>query len=382
MPARSFQIYALTVMLAGVGLLVALRLGPDGLRFTGEAPAMQLAMAGGILRGELAEVPGLPPLLLVPLLALGEWSVLLLAVAGQGAAVWLLAGALSPAVATRPASAVVAAPLLVQAVNGFALPFAGAEGPLLVAASVAVLVGLARSAKESAPGFLPLAILMAAALRAEGTALALAAVIALFFLGHRRAALLALAGLGMLGAAAVFVPPTLGLPSWLPSHPLAAALAGGIDGVLVAIAVSVILALGDLPGVLLAALAALLALLALARPNRARNAVIWTALAGILLPLLSGSSGWFQEAAPLALAITAYLLQLRRPAVAPLALLAVFGWSHGAPLPWPPQAPLALQPATAGTGPVPGALPLPGGDPAVGQAGPDPPVSTPPQGGP
>lgn len=376
MPARSFQIYALTVMLAGVGLLVALRLEPDGLRFTGEAPAMQLAMAGGILRGEFAEVPGLPALLLVPLLALGEWSVLLLAVAGQGAAVWLLAGALSPAVATRPASAVVAPPLLIQAVNGFALPFAGAEGPLLMAASVAVLVGLARAAKGSAPGFLPLAILMAAALRAEGAALALAAVIALFFLGHRRAALLSLAGLGMLGAAAVVVPPVLGLPSWHPSHPLAAALAGGIDGVLVAIAVSAILALGDLPGVQLAVLAALLALLALARPNRARNAVVWTALAGILLPLLSGSSGWFQNPAPLALAITAYLLQLRRPAVAPLALLAVFGWSHGAPLPWPPQALPTLQPATPGTGPVPGALPLPGGDPALGQAGPDPPVST------
>ncbi|WP_417627731.1 hypothetical protein [Pararhodobacter aggregans] len=385
MPARIFQIYALMAMLAGVGLLVALRLGPDGLRFTGEAPTLQLAQAGEILRGELGQVPDFTALLLVPLLGLGDWSVLLLAVAGQGVAVWLLAGALGPAVAGRPASAVVGAPLLVQAVNGVASPFAGAEGPLLAAASVAVLVGLARAAKGRAPGFLPLAILTAAALRAEGVALALAAVVALSFLGHRLAALLALAGLGTLGAAVVFVPPALGLPLWLPPHPLPTALNGDVDGVLVAVAVSVILALRDLPGVLLAVLAALLALLALARPNRARNAVVWTALAGILLPLLSGSSGWFQDAAPLALAITAYLLQLRRPAVAPLALLAVFGWSHGAPLAWPPQVPY---PATPGTAPDPGALPIPGGDPALGQAGPDPPAgpspdrAQPPQDGP
>lgn len=388
MPARIFQIYALMVMLAGVGLLVALRLGPDGVSVTGEAPAPQLVLPGERLRDQLGHIPGLPALLLVPLPGLGDWPGLLLAVAGQGVAVWLLAGALGPAVAGRPASAVVGAPLLVQAVNGFALPFAGGEGALPVAASVAVLVGLARAAKGRAPGFLLLAILTAAALRAEGAALALAAVIALFFLGHRLAALLALAGLGTLGAVAVLVPPALGLPPWLPPQPLAAALAGDVDGVLVAVAVSVVLALRDLPGVLLAVLAALLALLALVRPNRARNAVVWTALAGILLPLLSGSSGWFQDVTPLALAITAYLLQLRRPAVAPLALLAVFGWSHGAPLPPPPQAPPALHPATPGTAPEPGALLLPGSDPALGQAGPDPPAGSspdhaqPPQGGP
>lgn len=370
MPARIFQIYALMVMLAGVGVLMALHVAPGGLSLGGQVSLLHRAWVAEIARGGAGQAQPSALSALRLALGLGGGQALLLAVAGQGVAVWLLAGALGPAVAGRPASAVVGAPLLVQAVDGFALPLAGMEGAWLVAASVAVLVGLSRAAKGPVPGFLLPAVLLVPALRVEGAALTLAAVIALLSLGHRLPALLAVMGLGLLAAALAVLPPAVGLPPWPPvlSQTLAGALAGDVEGVLVGVAISVILALRDLPGVLLAVLTGLLALLALVRPNPPRNAVVWTALAGILLPLLCGSTGWFQETAPLALAVAAYLLQLRRPAAAPLALLALFGWSHGAsslwsPMPAPPPQALAPGSDPGGTGPDPPRAPSSDGTP-------------------
>ncbi|MCB1508132.1 MAG: hypothetical protein KDI98_05070, partial [Hyphomicrobiaceae bacterium] len=263
-----------------------------------------------------------------------------------GGAVWLMAGALSPAGAGRPGSALVAAPLLVQAVNGFALPLTGMEHPLHVAASVAILVGLAQSARDGrAPGWLFAALLLAPAIRFEGYALALAATLALAAMGRWRMALAALVGLLALTAGYVGTMISLDLPL-LPSSVMvksqtaAAAMQADGQGALTALAVNAILGLRTLQGMLLAALAALLALLALVRPNRARNAVVWPALAAIVAHLLVGRFGWFgrYEVYAVALAITAYLLQLRRPAVAPLALLAVFGWSYAATLSQTPAA--------------------------------------------
>lgn len=329
MPARMFQTYALAVMLAGVAVLAAqihLRTGALPL-YPGDGAYLSLALAEGLLSGSHGINPGevalpdgspLAPVLLAPLLALGlgEWSPLVLGVLGQGVAVWLLAGALGPAVAGRLASALVGAPFLVQAVDGFALPLAGTMAPWLVAASVAVLVGLARAATGPPPGFLLPAILLVPALRPEGAVLSLAAVVALLCLGRWAVALLALAGLGLLGSASAYALQVLGLPlrpPWFPA-PLTALPLALMD--------QVRFALRTPTGLLLGGLACLLALLALVRPNRARNAVIWPALAGILILTPAGTG------AAVALALAGYLLQLRRAAVAPLVLLAVFGWSQ------------------------------------------------------
>jgi len=361
MPSRMFQIYTLAVMLAGVAALAALIvLRTGGLTFTLDDPYIHLSLAEELLRGHYGINPGeaaspsssiLYAPLLAPLLAAGAgvWSALALAVLGQGVAVWLMAGALSPAVASRPFSALVAAPLLVQAVNGFALPLTGMEHPLHVAASVAILVGLARAATGPAPRWLWLAILFAPAIRFEGAALALAAVVALAFLGHRLLAVAALLGLAALAAGYAAAMQSLGLPL-LPSSVLvkspatASALQADGEGALVALAVNAILGLRTLQGMLLAALSALLMLLAIVRPNRPRDAVIWPALAAILAHFLLGRFGWFgrYEVYAVALAITAYLLQLRRPALAPLALLAVFGWGYAETLTRTPAAAVSL----------------------------------------
>lgn len=361
MPARTFQIYALAVMLAGVAALAAMIvLRTGGLYFTLDDPYIHLALAEQILHGHYGINPGEPASpsssmlyapLLAPLLAAGAgvWSALALAVLGQGIATWLLAGALGPAVATRPVSALVAAPLLVQAVNGFALPLTGMEHTLHVAASVAILAGLARAATGPAPRWLWAVILVAPAIRFEGYALALAALVTLAVLGHRRQALGGLLGLAALTAGYAWAMHRLGLPL-LPSSVLvkspasAAAMRADGQGALVALAVNAILGLRTLQGMLLAGLTALLILLALVRPNRRRNAVIWPAALAIAAHVLLGRFGWFgrYEVYAVALALAAYLMQLRRPAVAPLALLAVFAWSYAQTLAQTPAAALSL----------------------------------------
>lgn len=361
MPARMFQLYALAVMLAGVAALAArIVMLTGGLFYTLDDPYIHLALAEELLRGTYGINPGevaspsssmLYAPLLAPLLAAGAgvWSALALAVLGQGVAIWLMAGALAPAVATRPASALVAAPLLIQAVNGFALPLTGMEHSLHAAASVAILAGLARAAAGPAPRWLWAAILFAPAIRFEGYALALTAILALAFLAHRWLALACFLGLAALTAAYGYAMHSLGLPL-LPSSVMvkspatAAAMLSDGQGALVALAVNAILGLRSLQGMLLAGLTLLLMLLAVVRPNRARNAVIWPAAAAIAAHFLLGRFGWFgrYEVYAVALAITAYLLQLRRPAVAPLALLAVFAWSYWDTLAQTPAAAVSL----------------------------------------
>ena len=361
MRQRMFQLYTLAVMLAGVAVLAALIvLRTGGLAYTLDDPYIHLSLAEEILHGNYGINPGeaaspsssmLYAPLLAPLLAAGAgvWSALALAVLGQGVAVWLMAGALAPAVATRPASALVAAPLLVQAVNGFALPLTGMEHPLHVAASVAILVGLARAATGPAPRWLWFAILLAPAIRFEGYALALAAILTLAFLAHRRLAFASLLGLAALTAGYAWAMHALGLPLvpssvMVKSPATAAALQADGEGALVALAVNAILGLRTLQGMLLAGLSVLLMLLAIVRPNRRRNAVIWPALAAILAHFLLGRFGWFgrYEVYAVALALTAYLLQLRRPALAPLVLLAVFAWSYAETLTQTPAAAVSL----------------------------------------
>lgn len=324
---RVFQGVALAVMLAGVAglLLVSLRLTGGVLTYTLDDPYIHLALAEQILTGHYGINPGeaaspsssiLYPLLLAPLLAagLGEAAPLLLGVAGQGAAVWLLAGALAPAFA-RPALALAMAPVAVLAINGFALPLTGMEHPLHIAASLAVVLGLARVARgaAAAPGWLVLAIVLAPALRFEGYALALSATAALGLCGQRRPALLALAGLVLLTGAHVAAMRALGLPV-LPSSVMvksavsAAAVDADSRGALVALIVNAIRGAMTWQGALLLTGGAALAVAAVR--DRGIRPVALPVLAAVAAHLLVGRFGWFGRYEVYALAILLAALAL------------------------------------------------------------------------
>jgi len=342
MPLRSFQILVLAVGLAGTALLAALILWRTGgvLIYTLDDPYIHLALAEeigrggyGINRGAFASPSSsmlYAPLLAVLLaLGLGSGAALVLALAGQAAVLWLLAGVLAPAVPRRWAG--LAAVLLVLAVNGFALPLTGMEHPLHAAASVAVVLGLARAAQGAAPGWVVPVILLAAALRFEGYALALAAIVALALLRQRRAAAGAAAGLALLTLAYGAAMTAMGLPL-LPSSVMvkSAASAALVDadgrGALVAVIVGALRSVQSYPGALLAGLGLLLAGLALRHP--ARGAYLWPAFAAVLAHLLVGRFGWFgrYEVYAMALALAALGLTLR---LAPmLGLLALAGAAY------------------------------------------------------
>lgn len=339
MRVRLFQSLSLTVLLAGAGALLALSLRQTGgvLTYTLDDPHIHLALAEQILTGHYGINPGevaspsssmLFPLLLALLLAigLGEAAPLVLALTGQAAAVWLLAAAVAPCL-PRPAWALIAAPLMVLAINGFALPLTGMEHPLHIAASLAVVLGLARVARgESAPGWLLAAILLAPALRFEGYALALSATAALALVGQRRAALLALAGLAALTVAYGGTMAALGLPL-LPSSVMvksavsAAAVEADSRGALVALVVNALRNAMTWQGALLLAGGAALA----ATAPRALWPVVLPVLAAVAAHLLVGRFGWFgrYEVYALAILLATLALAWRGRPLAMLAALAL-----------------------------------------------------------
>ncbi|PWE30847.1 hypothetical protein C4N9_03570 [Pararhodobacter marinus] len=364
MTTRGFQIYALTLTLAGIAALcgvIAWRTG-GALFYTLDDPYIHLALAEEILRGNYGINPGevaspsssmLYALALAPLLALGlgTLSPLVLSVAGQGVAIWLLAGALAPPLALRRAVALVAGPLLALAINAMGLPLTGMEHPLHVAVSVAILLGLARAATGPAPGWLLVAILLAPALRFEGYAQALAAVAALSFLDHRRMALLALAGLVALSLAYGLAMQALGLPL-LPSSVMvksaASAAALGADGrsALIAVIVNAIRGAQTPQGALMILAGLVLLALVVWRPDRVSRAVVWPLLAALAAHFLVGRFGWFARYEVYAVALTLTGLGLIVPRHLPGAVLllplAAYGWTYLPTLQQTPAAALSV----------------------------------------
>ena len=350
--ARGFQTYALALTLLGIAALclaITARTG-GALIYTLDDPYIHLALAEEILQGNYGINPGeaaspsssmLYALALAPLLALGLGTLapLVLAVVGQGVAVWLLAGALAPALTGQRAAALVAGPLLALAINAIGLPLTGMEHPLHVAVSVAVLLGLARAAAGPAPGWLLLAILLAPALRFEGYALALAAITALAFLDHRRMAFLALAGLATLSIGYVLAMQALGLPL-LPSSVMvkSAASAAALDAdgrsALVAVIVNAIRGAQTPQGALTIGTGLVLLALVVWRPDRVSRAVIWPLLAALAAHFLVGRFGWFARYEVYAVAMTLTALALILPRHLPQAgsvlmlPLAAFGWTY------------------------------------------------------
>ncbi|MCB1397222.1 MAG: hypothetical protein H6898_09565 [Rhodobacter sp.] len=352
MTTRSFQALALALMLAGVALLAGLIVARAGLLvYTLDDPYIHLALAEELLRGNYGINPGehaspsssmLYAPLLAPLLALGlgGWAPLVLALAGQALAIWLLAGIAAPLLARHGVGlATLAAALLVLAVNGYALPLTGMEHPLHVAASLAVVLGVWRAAQGAAPGWLVPAILLAALIRFEGYALALAAIGVLAMLRHWRVAGTALAGLVALTLAYGAAMAALGLPP-LPSSVMvksqasAAAADAALGDALVAVIVNGVRALSHRWGVIFALGLAGFAVAAL-RPGAPREgrAVAVLGIAVLGAHLLVGRYGWFGRyevyATAVLLAVALLLLPRGRAVAWGAALaLAVIGWAY------------------------------------------------------
>lgn len=303
-----FQLATLALWALGFGALLLATLAQSGgtLVYTLDDPYIHLALAEQILHGGYGINPGefaspsssiLYPLLLVPLLALGlgTWAPLILSALAQGALVWLLAGLLAPLV--RGVLGLVAGAALILAVNGFALPLTGMEHPLHALASVAVVIGLARAAKRAPPRWLVAALVLAVAVRFEGLALALAALILLAVLGQGRRALTGALALATLLAAYGAAMVAMGLPL-LPSSVMvkslasAAAVEADWRDTLVQLVANVIRALGQRWGLIHAAAALGFGALALWGARSVRP-VAALGLAVLAAHLLVGRYGWF-----------------------------------------------------------------------------------------
>lgn len=359
MTGRGFQYGVAAVGLAGTLALGAVILASTGgvLIYTLDDPYIHLALAEEILRGNYGISPGAfaspsssmlyAPLLAVMLAAgLGTLAPLMLAMAGQGMTLWLIAGAMAPSIRSLGV-AIVVAPVLVLAVNGFALPLTGMEHPLHAAASVAVIVGLARATRGALPGWLVPVIVLLPALRFEGYALALAAVVALAALGHRRVALLALAGIVGLTLAYAAAMLAMGLPI-LPSSVLvksalsaAAVEAEGRDA-LIALIVNLLRGAATWPGALMALAGVALLVHSLREPSV--RGFVWPALAAVLAHLIAGRFGWFgrYEVYAVALLLTTVALAFRGRVWPMLGLCALFGAGYVGVTQRTPEAALAI----------------------------------------
>ena len=312
MSRLAFQSLVLAIGLCGTAILLALILMRTGgvLVYTLDDPYIHLALAQEILRGGYGINPGevaspsssiLYAPLLAPLLGLGlgDWSPLVLTVAGQSVALWLLAGVAAPLVATSRLQAVTMALLLPLTINGFALPLTGMEHPLHIAASVAVIVGMWHSARGRVPPWLIPVILMAAAIRFEGYALACAAILTLFALRHTRTALFAALGLIVMTVSYGGIMHALGLPL-LPSSVMvkslasAAAVDADVLDALRRLTGNVLHALGNRWGMIFAGFILLFAILTLSpRSTRQLRSVAFAGLCVLAAHLLVGRYGWF-----------------------------------------------------------------------------------------
>ena len=247
---REFQFYG---VLLSVGLICVLvyssaQLTDGSFYFTLDDPYIHLSVAEQILRGEYGVNQGeysspsssilYPFLLALPLFAgLGSLAPLVIAVPAQIAAVWIFSGLIwrfgvLPERAGSRMSAFILLPFFLAAINAFALPLTGMEHSLHVLAAIMVTAGLIDlEANKPAPALLVAGIVLGPLIRFEGVVLSGAAILPLFWYGHRVYALTSLAVVCASFVAYWALMSRLGLP-FLPSSVLtkseaAASLAEG-----------------------------------------------------------------------------------------------------------------------------------------------------------
>lgn len=346
-----FQSAAILAFAAGSALLIALSLAAtDGrLIYTLDDPYIHLALAETLLEGGFgvnsdeyaspsSSILYAPLLALALILGLGDAGPLALALAAMAGAVWLLAGALWDAVAEGAeglplAGGLAMALALPLAVNAFGLPMTGMEHALHLWASLAVVLGLARSGGAArVPAWLPVAVIACALIRFEGYALALAALAVLAALGHRRAALATGLALGAATALYMAAMAWLGLPL-LPSSVLvksgiaATALEADSGGTLAGVLINVYDSLNNRWGLFLA-LAGLAALAGGAARDLgpAPRLAALAGLAAMAAHIGFGRYGWFGRyevyAVGIALAVLALTLRPALSAIRPARLRA------------------------------------------------------------
>lgn len=339
---RNFRLFAAGLSLAFTGFVVFLAVkASDGrLIYTLDDPYIHLAVAETILQGgygvNAAEYASPSSSILYPFLlaggiwlGLGEAAPLILGMVANAVTLWLLAGLIwdtgAGATALRAKLHFLFLPLpLILALNMPGLPLTGMEHPLHIMASVMVLTGLIGLASGGAGAVVAiLGILLCAVIRFEGLALALAGIVALFWLRHRGAGIVALVlVLAALGAYGTLMQ-GFGLPL-LPSSVLAkseaaaAASDSGMLAILQSMLVNAYLALGNRWGVLFAlfAIFALAALVGRSDPGRAWEKPVLAAAGFALAAHVGlGQYGWFSryEVYGIAILITAAIFWFRRP---------------------------------------------------------------------
>lgn len=203
---------ALCWFLGAVALTGACILLSGGhLVYTLDDPYIHLAVAENILHGGYGVNSGefsspsssvAYPLILAvtEFLGLGTWGPLVVNMLAMGTAVYGAGIFLKRYVFTGsdPAwlSTLLVGLAVVLCMNGWGLPLTGMEHSLHVLCVVAVVLGFADLAQDGrVRGWLVAAIILMPLIRFEGLAMALAAIGVLFALGHRRAALIALAAI-------------------------------------------------------------------------------------------------------------------------------------------------------------------------------------------
>jgi len=225
------QTIAVCICLAGIAVLViqSLQAADGNLNYTLDDPYIHLALAENLLQGHYGvnvEEYASPsssiiyPFLVAAALAIGlsHWAPLVLNIIGAAGAAWVLAGLFWDAAHKTNKGhvtwiAILTLPVLLIAMNGYALSLTGMEHTLHVWASLAIIRGLILIARTgTVPTFLLIACIAAPLLRFEGAALSGAALLALCFTGHWRAGLSTGAILVACFAAYISLMTSLGLP--------------------------------------------------------------------------------------------------------------------------------------------------------------------------
>lgn len=286
--------------------------------YTLDDPYIHLAVAENILRGgygvNLGEYSSPSSSILWPflialtlLLGLGDWGPLVVNVLAMSVTVWILSGALQincfgEQLPGREHWWLLLAPLLLLAINAFALPFTGMEHSLHVMASVLVIAGLVQCDRSGlVPWWLLVGIVLGPLVRFEGAALSAAAIGLLAWRGWHKSAVVLGASLFLLIGAWVGVALSHGLPP-LPSSVLvksgisATALDGDYQSLFKSISVNVHDSLHNYWGLLFLVSGALLVVHLLQTNSESQRAFVMTVVAAIVVlfaHVLGGKYGWF-----------------------------------------------------------------------------------------
>jgi len=318
-PLRTrFQAYSVLICLAGMALLLfyVLRFAGGHFVYTLDDPYIHLSLAENLLRGHygvnIGEVASpsssiiYPFLLAITLaLGLGEFGPMVLNLIGAVGATWILTGVLWDALhkdstGQVSAFAYVAAPVLLFALNGYALAFTGMEHSRHIFVSLCIVVGLLRVSRTSPPGIaLLIAIVAAPLLRFEGFALAGAALVALALMGHWTRAITTGVIIVALVAGYMALMTSLGLPLMpssvmVKSGPAAAMATSHFTSIFGEVWQSLRESLQDRQGIVMAiAVALLLAGAVLNKSDPNARTVALVAAAASVAHLLVGRWNWF-----------------------------------------------------------------------------------------